>query len=85
MSPHKFRHGHALYGLLHARDMADVKALSQNLMHANIGITDSIYAVLSSEDQRERIRGLGGDQPGDGLEDVIGQIEALLGKLKARP
>jgi hypothetical protein len=39
MSPHKFRHGHAVDWLMHLRDMANVNALSQNLMHANIGIT----------------------------------------------
>lgn len=85
MSPHKFRHGHAVYGLVHARDMADLKAVSQNLMHANIGITDGIYAILSDQDRRERIKGLGGEQ-GDGgeLGDVIGQLEALLERLKGK-
>ena len=43
-SPHKFRHGHAVFGLLHAQTMADYKAVSMNLMHDNIEITDSTYA-----------------------------------------
>jgi hypothetical protein len=30
-----------------------------NLMHSNIGITDSIYAMLPSEDVKETIRQLG--------------------------
>jgi integrase len=59
MSPHKARHGHAVYGLKLARNMAEYKAVSQNLMHSTIGITDSIYAVLSDEDVREQIAGLG--------------------------
>ena len=32
-SPHKFRHGHAVYALQHAKTMADYKAVSMNLMH----------------------------------------------------
>ena len=85
MSPHKFRHGHAVYGLMHARDMADLKAVSQNLMHGNVGVTDGIYAILSDQDRRDRIRGLGSEQ-GDGgeLGDVIGQLEMLLARLKAK-
>ncbi len=59
MSPHKFRHGHATYGLKQAKDIGDLKAVSQNLMHANIGITDGIYAILSTEDMQERIASLG--------------------------
>ncbi len=58
MSPHKFRRGHAVFGLLHAQNIADVKAMSMNLMHSNIGITDGIYAVLSDKDMQERIRHL---------------------------
>lgn len=45
-SSHKFRHGHAVFGLQYARTLADYKAVSQNLMHENIQITDSIYADL---------------------------------------
>jgi site-specific recombinase XerD len=41
-SPHKLRHGHALYGVQHARTMAELKAVSQNLMHSSITITDGI-------------------------------------------
>lgn len=59
MSPHKFRHGHATYALKLTQNMADYKAVSQNLMHANMGITDSIYAILSESDMRERIEALG--------------------------
>jgi hypothetical protein len=59
MSPHKFRHGHATYGLKQAKDIGDLKAVSQNLMHANIGITGGIYAILSTEDMQDRIASLG--------------------------
>jgi len=57
-SPHKFRHGNAVYSLKRCRDLADLKAVSQNLMHSNISTTDGIYAVLSQDDLAERIRGL---------------------------
>lgn len=57
-SPHKFRHGHAVFGLLHAQNMADYKAVSMNLMHESIEITDSIYAPMLSSDVQERIAGL---------------------------
>jgi integrase len=57
-SAHKFRHGHAVYGLLRAKSMADYKALSENMMHADIRTTDDTYAMLSSEEVRKRIAGL---------------------------
>ena len=70
-SPHKFRHGHAVYGLQHARTMADYKAVSMNLMHNDIRITDAIYAVLSKDEVQSRIAALSGsavahmEMPGD--------------------
>ena len=49
-SAHKLRHGHAVYGIKHARNLADLKALSQNLMHSNVGITDGLYGKLPDDD-----------------------------------
>jgi integrase len=49
-SPHKARHGHGVYGMKHARTMAELKALSQNMMHANVATTDGIYGNLVEED-----------------------------------
>jgi hypothetical protein len=57
-SPHKFRHGHAVYGLQHAKTMADYQAVSTNLMHEDIRVTDSIYARLASDEVKQRIVGL---------------------------
>jgi integrase len=57
-SPHKFRHGHAVFGLQHARTMADYQAVSTNLMHKDIRVTDSIYARLASDEVKQRIAGL---------------------------
>jgi len=70
-SAHKFRHGHAVYGLQHARTMADYKAVSMNMMHANIKITDQIYAPLLNSEVQQRIAGLLGQpttQPDDELQ-----------------
>jgi integrase len=57
-SAHKFRHGHAVYGLQHAQTMADYKAVSMNLMHNDIKVTDSIYAPILSDEVKSRIDGL---------------------------
>jgi len=57
-SAHKFRHGHAVYGLQHASTMADYKAVSMNLMHEDIRTTDGIYAVLVTDEVKTRIAGL---------------------------
>ena len=57
-SPHKFRHGHAVYALLQAQTMADYKAISQNLMHGSIKVTDGIYAWLNDNQVKDRITSL---------------------------
>lgn len=58
-SPHKFRHGFAVYGLKQAQDMQALKAVSMNMMHANISITDGIYARLTEQNVKEQIANLG--------------------------
>jgi integrase len=83
-SPHKFRHGHAVFGLLHAQTIADYKAVSMNLMHDSIEITDSTYAPMLSSDVQERIAGLSGKalstpnhegpNVGNGLESYLSSL-----------
>jgi integrase len=58
LSAHKFRHGHAVYCIKRAKDMAQMKAISENLMHATIGITDGIYGRLARDDKHRLITGL---------------------------
>lgn len=73
-SAHKFRHGHAVYGLQHSPTMADYKAVSMNLMHADIRTTDGIYAGLLSKEVKTRIAGLGScksDKPCDPFENYV--------------
>ena len=83
-SPHKFRHGHAVFGLLHAHTMADYKAVSMNLMHDSIEITDSTYAPMLSSDVQVRIAGLSGkavSTPDDELEGYLNGLgKESLGK-----
>ena len=57
-SPHQFRHGHAVYALQHAKTMADYKAVSMNLMHEDIRVTDGIYAPLAGHEVQDRIASL---------------------------
>lgn len=57
--PHAFRHGHIHYGLEHAETMADFKAVSLNVMHSNIQITDAVYSRLSAEEIHTRVERLG--------------------------
>jgi hypothetical protein len=45
-SPHRFRHGHATYALKWCEDVADLKAVSQDLMHSSLILTHSIYSCL---------------------------------------
>jgi integrase len=69
-SAHKFRHGHAVYGLLKAQTMADYKADSMNLMHHDIKITDSIYAPIISNEVQLRISRLSDSKP-DQMENSL--------------
>ena len=58
-SPHKLRHGFGVYGVRHAKNVAQMKAISQNLMHANLGITDGIYGKLADDDLSEILSNFG--------------------------
>jgi integrase len=76
-SAHKFRHGHAVYGLLKAQTMADYKAVSMNLMHHDIEITDSIYAPIISDEVKERIAGLSSNPSSLPDSELDGMISGL--------
>lgn len=58
-SPHKIRHGFGVYGVKKARDIAELKAISQNMMHANIGITDGLYGKLAEDDLSDILSNFG--------------------------
>jgi len=42
-----------------AKDIQALKAVSQNLMHSNISITDGVHGILSDNDIRGQIAALG--------------------------
>ena len=58
-SPHKFRHGNAVESIKRCKTVTELKAISQNLMHSNLSITDGVYGILSKNDVKEIITGLG--------------------------
>jgi integrase len=81
--PHCLRHGHAVYGMKHARNIQDLKAVSQNLMHTSISVTDGLYGRLSSDDVNRAITHLGSDpvQPAGDMNTLL----LALAKLQANP
>ncbi|MBI2331334.1 MAG: hypothetical protein HYU84_04080, partial [Chloroflexi bacterium] len=54
-SPHACRYGHIHYGLKRSKNIADFKAVSMNVMHSSIQITDRVYSVLGDSEVMERI------------------------------
>ncbi len=83
LSPHKFRHGHAVFGLKRSRNMQEWKAVSQNLMHANTGITDAIYGTLVQDDQHATMLEIGRKAEGAGRDEGI-DLDALAEKIAER-
>jgi site-specific recombinase XerD len=84
LSPHKLRHGHAVFALKRARTVAELKAVSQNLMHADLTITNGVYGVLTDNDLQHTIASLGRtdhEEQGD-QQALIATLEKLLSELK---
>lgn len=59
-SPHKLRHGHAMFAMINARDLSDLKTISQNLMHSTVVTTDSTYSPLIAQELEKRIARISG-------------------------
>ena len=81
-SIHKLRHGFTMHALEGADTIADLKAISQNLMHSSLTITDQVYGVLGADDQAARIGALGGSVTRGDKEDAA--LDALMEKLLSR-
>ena len=78
-SPHKFRHGNAVYSIKLAKDIAALKAVSQNLMHSNLSITDGVYGILSDTDIQKQIASLGNMTiKGESKEELISLLKQIL-------
>lgn len=83
LSPHKLRHGHIVYARSFAHTVDQVKAVSQNVMHSNIIITDQIYSNLVGDRVRSVITSLGKQTSpvqGDALNELAQQLLKLLQK-----
>ena len=77
-SPHKYRHGYAIYGLQHCQTMAQYHALSRNLMHANIAITDECYVHLEEAERGKLLDQVSrnpGQQPDDELQAMLMKLD----------
>lgn len=80
-SPHKFSHGHAVFSIKHANNVAQLRAISQNLMHANISITDGIYGGLSETDINEQITSLTKEKLPDDKDSLKELLRLTLDRL----
>jgi len=74
-----------VFALKRARTVAELKAVSQNLMHADLTVTNGVYGVLTDNDLQQTIASLGRaalpDQNGD-QQALIATLEKLLSGLK---
>ena len=66
--------------------MADLKAVSQDLMHESVVTTDTIYSVLQGPSVGQRIAQLGEDvdprpAAGDSVSALAEQVRALQARL----
>lgn len=81
LSPHKLRHGHVVYALHQIHTIAELKAVSQNIMHASAAITDQVYGKLVNDEVKNIIASLGAKTE---TSDDISELIRLL-KLKLSP
>jgi hypothetical protein len=70
-SPHKFRYGHIHYGLERSNTIADYKAVSLNVMHASMEITDEFYSNLDDVEIQKRISGLSNGEKKSNLDNEM--------------
>lgn len=78
-SPHKLRNGHIVFALKQCRDIADLKAVSQNVMHDSIKTTEAVYGKLNEEDIATRLSNLG-----DGLTTSLFRLPAMTANEQGR-
>jgi len=94
-SPHQYRHGYALYGLERCKTMAEYHALSRNMMHDNISITDQIYVHVDEVERGQILSRLHQNIEGEfdneftahvakfGREDLLEGIQILAERLSS--
>ncbi len=79
-SPHKFRHGHIHYGSARSKTIEDFKAISMNVMHSSMEITDQFYSNLSKGEVEDRIKALGNYSKQSNIN--VQSIDALIDLLQ---
>lgn len=94
-SPHQYRHGYAVYGLERCKTMAEYHALSRNMMHDNISVTDQIYVNVDEVERGQILARLKRNSVGEfdgefsafiarfGKEDLVAGIQTLATRLAA--
>jgi len=80
--PHNLRHGHAVYAIQRCKTMADLKAVSQNLMHESVVTTEKIYGGLPNDTVKNRIDALTNKQRST-IESDAHLLQILLEKIEA--
>ncbi len=73
MSPHKMRRGHTVWAEGKCRSVAEFKAVSQNLTHESMTLTDSHYSALSEVKLVDLLAGSGGETMDDALLDALAE------------
>ena len=78
--PPKSRHEHIHYGAARSKTIEDFKAVSRNVMHSSMKITDRFYSVLDDEAVTNRIASLGRDERSidDDIKQILLEIRAKL-------
>lgn len=85
LRPHCLRHGHVVYGLKNVKNMEGVKAVSQNVMHSSIAITDGIYGGLSGADIQKVITSIGLDKQPAAQPAALESLAVLLSIIQNNP
>jgi hypothetical protein len=68
--------------LKNTKDVSVLKAVSQNLMHENLTITDGVYGILSETDVKRQIFTLGNAiAGGNDLRELRLLVKQLLSRL----
>lgn len=83
-SPHKFRHGHVHYLRERAKNAADVKAISLNVMHEDTHTTDIFYSSFKGDELKNRISSLSNDNPSEDNREAIKVLQDAIKRLEGK-
>jgi len=78
LSPHKLRRGHIVWASERCENIADYKAVSQNVMHNSINLTDTVYNGMPDALAMQRVSALIEKGGGMTKEELIKKLIALL-------